>query len=93
MDTTDRALIPANEMKERVPGTTDQSWATMRHKGTGPKYVKLNGRIYYRHSDLDEWIESNVRQRTDDKRPPPQGKRPSSTRRSHPGQHDSGDAA
>ena len=28
-------LIPASEMKNLIPGTTDQYWATLRHKGTG----------------------------------------------------------
>lgn len=53
-------LIPAKDMPSRVPGTNIQSWAAMRHKGTGPKYVKINGRIYYRDSDLADWIEANV---------------------------------
>ena len=38
-------LIPAAEMKNEIPGTTDQSWAAMRHKGTGPRYVKLGRKV------------------------------------------------
>lgn len=63
MSTT--TLIPSKEMPKYVPGTTTQSWAAMRYKGTGPKYVKINGRIYYRESDLSQWIESNVHATTE----------------------------
>jgi hypothetical protein len=52
-------------MKYEVPGTTDQSWAAMRHKGTGPRYVKLGRKVYYRRADLDEWIDKNVYTRPD----------------------------
>jgi hypothetical protein len=34
-------LVPASEMKRLIPGTTDQYWATLRHKGGGPEYVKV----------------------------------------------------
>lgn len=34
-------LIPATEMKHLFPGTSDQYWATLRHKGTGPAYTKV----------------------------------------------------
>ena len=61
----DDTLIPASEMKRRVPGTTDQTWATMRHKGTGPRYVKLAGRVYYWPKDLSAWMESNTFTRPD----------------------------
>lgn len=61
----DTDLIPAAQMKHHIPGTTDQSWAAMRHKGTGPRYVKLGRRVYYRRADIDAWIEANVYTRTD----------------------------
>lgn len=46
-------------------GTSVQVWAARRHKGTGPNFVKLGRRIYYRRADVEKWIESNVRSRTD----------------------------
>ena len=49
----DTDLIPAAQMKHQIPRTTDQSWAAMRHKGTGPRYVKLGRRVYYRRADID----------------------------------------
>ena len=61
----DTNLIPAAQMKHQIPGTTDQSWAAMRHKGTGPRYVKLGRKVYYRRVDVQAWIDSNVFTRTD----------------------------
>ena len=61
----DTDLIPAAQMKHQIPGTTDKSWAAMRHKGTGPRYVKLGRKVYYRRVDVQAWIDSNVYTRTD----------------------------
>jgi len=58
-------LIPAPEMKSVFPGTTDQYWATKRHFGGGPTYVKLGRKVYYRRADIATWIEANLRTRTD----------------------------
>lgn len=27
-------------------------------KGTGPKFQKIGGRVFYRREDLDEWVRS-----------------------------------
>jgi hypothetical protein len=61
----DSVIIPAAEMKNEIPGTTDQSWAALRHKGTGPPYVKLGRKVYYRRADVQAWIDSNVYTRPD----------------------------
>jgi hypothetical protein len=59
-------LIPASGMKDIVPGTTDQFWATKRHKGGGPEYVKLGPRkIYYRRAAVEAWLAANRYTRTD----------------------------
>ena len=58
-------LIRASEMKNLSPDTTDQSWAAHRHKGTGPPYVKLGRKVYYRRDDVEAWIEGNLYTRTD----------------------------
>ena len=59
-------LIPASEMKNVIRGTSDQYWATLRHKGTGPTYVKVGPRkVYYRRSDIEAWIGANLHTRTD----------------------------
>lgn len=62
-------LIPAGEMKNEFPGTSDQYWSTRRHFGDGPVYVNLGGvggrKIYYRRADVKTWIESRRFTRTD----------------------------
>ena len=62
-------LIPAAEMKNLFPGTTDQTWASKRHRGNGPVFIRLGGldgrRIYYRRADIEAWIESSRYTRTD----------------------------
>jgi len=61
----DPDLVPASKMKDLIPGTTDQYWATLRHRGTGPEYVKLIRKIYYRRAAIEAWIEGNRYTRTD----------------------------
>ena len=51
-------LIPAAQMKNLFSGTSDQYWATLRHRGTGPAYVKVVRKIYYSRVDVDAWIEA-----------------------------------
>ncbi len=62
-------LIPATEMKNLFPGTTDQTWAGRRFRGTGPVFIRLGGEegrsIYYRRADIEAWLESNRYTRTD----------------------------
>jgi hypothetical protein len=63
-------LIPAAEMPTLFPGTTLQTWAGRRFRGTGPVYIrvggsKYGGRIYYRRSDIEAWLEDNRYTRTD----------------------------
>lgn len=62
-------LIPAGEMKNLFPGTTDQTWAAKRHRGNGPVFIRLGGqdgrRIYYRRADIEAWLEQSRFSRTD----------------------------
>lgn len=59
-------LIPASEMKNLIPGTSDQYWATLRHKGGGPEYVKIGPRkVYYRRADIESWVDGSRFTRTD----------------------------
>jgi hypothetical protein len=58
-------LIPSPEMKNVIPGWTDQYGAALRHKGGGPAYVKLGRKVYYRRADIEAWIEANRFTRTD----------------------------
>lgn len=62
----DSDLMPASEMKNLFPGTTDQYWAVLRHRGTGPIYMKVGPRkVYYRRSDVAAWLEANRYSRPD----------------------------
>lgn len=40
-------------------GVGKSATATWRRKGTGPAWHRLNGRPYYKISDIENWIESN----------------------------------
>lgn len=59
-------LLSPKEFAE-MRGVTVQALAAERHKGTGPKFVKLGSRVFYRPEDIDAWIASNVYVRTDRK--------------------------
>ena len=42
-------------------GVTPQALVNMAHRGAGPKYAKLSGRLVrYRRSDVEAWIESTM---------------------------------
>ena len=57
--------IPAASMATLFPGTTAQTWNSMRHSGTGPKFIKIARRIYYRRCDVEAWLDANTRTRSD----------------------------
>lgn len=54
------------DLESRYPGTNRQTWAQHRYRGTGPKFIKVGRKIYYRQEDVMAWEESNIRTRTDD---------------------------
>lgn len=58
-------LFPASYMPQVVPNTTPQFWNALRHKGGGPRYVKIGRKVYYRLADVRAWLDSNVYERTD----------------------------
>ncbi len=45
--------------------TTAAALANERYKGKGPKYKKLNGRVFYDWADVLAWVEENTLQCTD----------------------------
>ena len=61
----DGDIIPAAQMKTEIPGTTDQFWNALRHRGGGPAYVKIGRKVYYSRIDIQAWIDSNRYTRTD----------------------------
>ena len=39
---------------------TRGTMAQWRHQGTGPRYVRLGGRVLYRGADLNDYLDSHV---------------------------------
>jgi hypothetical protein len=63
--------LPALAMPAGVakyPRTTTSGLARDRYKGTGPKFIKHGSLVLYRWSDVLEWLECNMIQRTDEHR-------------------------
>lgn len=49
-------LMTMAEVAERLRRSENQlRW--MRHNGTGPRSAKIAGRVMYRQSDVEAWIE------------------------------------
>lgn len=62
----DNDLIPASQMKDLIAGTNDQYWATLRHKGGGPEYIKVGPRkVFYSVATVMAWLDANRYTRTD----------------------------
>jgi len=59
-------LATPNEVAAYVH-TTPEALAQKRYLGTGPKFVKLGRRVFYKWDDVYEWINQNTMQRTDDR--------------------------
>lgn len=41
----------------RVAEHTLENW---RYRKTGPRFIKAGGRVVYRRSDIDEWLDENT---------------------------------
>lgn len=65
-DTSAPLIAPAKDIAEFF-GMTEAALAQWRYRGTGPKFVRLNRRIFYKWSDVNAWIDANTMQRTDDR--------------------------
>ena len=60
-------LIPSANMPNLFPGTTEGSWAQHRYRGTGPTFVKVGRKVFYRRTDVESWLDSQAKTRTDDR--------------------------
>lgn len=58
-------LLAIEDMIDRYPGTSRQTWAQARYDGTGPSFLKVGRRVFCRVEDVMAWEESGVRDRTD----------------------------
>lgn len=52
------ALTP-RQLEEQT-GFTHNTLATWRSRGTGPKFHKIRGRVYYLKSDVQAWLEAEM---------------------------------
>jgi hypothetical protein len=59
MTILDEPLLP-DEEAARILKVKKQTPAAWRNRGQGPAYVKVGRRVFYRPSDLREWLESRV---------------------------------
>ncbi|KLK93939.1 hypothetical protein AA309_05515 [Microvirga vignae] len=50
-------LIPRNQMP-RHTGYASQTWAKWACEGRGLRQVRIGRKVYYRASDVREWLES-----------------------------------
>ncbi|TLP72961.1 helix-turn-helix transcriptional regulator [Nesterenkonia sphaerica] len=44
---------------EQMTGIPQSTWRWMRHKGTGPKTIKIGRRVYVDKSDALDWLNSH----------------------------------
>jgi predicted DNA-binding transcriptional regulator AlpA len=60
-----RRLATVDEFCEYAGLTRGQA-AQMRYMGSGPEFVKITGRqVRYRWTDIEKWVASRTRSRTD----------------------------
>lgn len=64
MDNVDDLLV-TDQLVKLFPNTSYQYWALKRHKGGGPPYIKIGGKIFYPRADLETWLNSHKYTRTD----------------------------
>ena len=58
--------LTVDDMVARYPGTSRQSWANHRYRGTGPKFFRVGRKIFYRPEDVDAWEQTQIISRTDE---------------------------
>ncbi len=67
--TTEPTDLPSSRLKGQDAATylglSHSTLEKMRHTGRGPRYLKVGGRVFYRQSDLDAYLEAAVVETTD----------------------------
>ncbi|OBR70628.1 hypothetical protein A7D35_20415 [Xanthomonas arboricola] len=46
-------------------GLTASALEKMRYEGRGPRYLKIGGRVFYRQTDLDAFLDASVVETTE----------------------------
>ena len=59
-------VLTIEDMIERYPATSRQTWAQLRYTGKGPKFFKVGRRVFYDAADVREWEEAQKQMRTDE---------------------------
>ena len=49
-------FVAASNIEKVIIGKSKQTWANWRSQKIGPKYYKINGSVYYKISDLEEYF-------------------------------------
>ena len=58
-------FLSIDQALELMPGITRQHLAQLRYVGAGPRYYKPTARtVFYKASDIFEWLESSARTST-----------------------------
>jgi len=68
MTTMNDQILSRKALAEHL-SVSDEALAQMATRGTGPKYVKISGRLVrYRMADVEAWLESNLVSSSRDRR-------------------------
>lgn len=59
---TDKRILFTPDMEEY--GLAANTWEKMRHRGIGPRFIRLGGRVAYDRADVEAWLESQKRAST-----------------------------
>lgn len=55
-----KAFLNEEDLVEIFPGTTAASWVQRRYTGTGPRFVKVGRKAFYRVEDVEAWVASQL---------------------------------
>ncbi|MCK2035676.1 helix-turn-helix domain-containing protein [Microbacterium sp. SSW1-49] len=61
-NTDEQLMTPAT--LAALLGRSVPALAQMRYRGTGPRFIRAGGRIRYRRSDVNAWLEAGERDAT-----------------------------
>jgi predicted DNA-binding transcriptional regulator AlpA len=59
----DEPILPPSEAAAELH-VEPQTLAAWRHRGEGPRYVKIGKLVFYRPSDIREWLATRVTEPT-----------------------------
>lgn len=57
-------ILSIDDMLTRYPGTTRGAWAQHRYMGTGPAFLKIGRKIFYREEDVLAWEDNMAATKT-----------------------------